>query len=188
MSKKLLTKKVPFQGKFLTMYSIDGITWSTRSDELQSILDRHSREQAGFSADLKGEEKEKAPQPKPKPKKFNRVHDDAEIDEAIDDDMNEEEEDVFDDAGAEEDLDLLEEAVGSKGKKAHAVKPAVAKAVVKPKAIPAAKKPVAKPATKPAAKAPQKKAPPKPAKKPAKPAAKSKPKAAPAKAKPKKKK
>jgi len=187
MSKKLLTKKVPFQGKSLTMYSIDGITWSTRSEELQSILDRHSREQAGFSADLKGEEKEKTPQPKPKPKKFNRVHDDAEIDEAIDDDMNEEE-DVFEDEGANEDLDLLEETVGSKGKKASAVKPAVAKAAVKPKPVITAKKPLTKPAAKPAAKVPQKKAPPKPAKKPAKPAAKIKPKAAPAKAKPKKKK
>lgn len=88
MTKKgLITKKVAFQGKTITMYSIDGVTWSTRPDELQAIVDRHAQQQAAFTADLKGEEREKVVvEAKPK-KKFTRVHDDDEIDEAIDDDL-----------------------------------------------------------------------------------------------------
>lgn len=92
MSQKLLTKKITFQGKQITMYSIDGVTWSTRADELYTILERHVHEQAGFGADLKGEEKVKSPLPKPKPKKFTKVHDDGELDDIIDDDLKDDEE------------------------------------------------------------------------------------------------
>ena len=55
----LLTKRVKFQGKDLILYSLDGVTWSSRSDELNMIHERHTNEQAGFSSDLRGEEKEK---------------------------------------------------------------------------------------------------------------------------------
>jgi hypothetical protein len=179
MSKKLLTKKVPFQGKQLTMYSIDGITWSTRSEELQAILDRHSREQAGFGADLKGEEKEKTPQPKPKPKKFNRVHDDAEIDEAIDDDMEEDEEpEVYEDPDADKDLDLLDEEDRPKSKKGSDSKlKGIPKSLTPPKKLPEVKKVASKPlpVKKPVSKIPAKKvADKKPIKKVSKPLPKSK--------------
>lgn len=83
-----LTKKVPFGGKEMTLYSIDGVTWSTRPDELQSIIERHSNEQKGFSDDLQGKEKDKTAQPeKPKAKRFQKVHNDDEIDEVIEDDL-----------------------------------------------------------------------------------------------------
>lgn len=120
MTKKgLLTKKVPFQGSTITMYSIDGVTWSTRADELQVIIDRHVLQQASFSADLKGEEREKLPVPKAKPKKFTRVHDDGELDEIIDDDMDEEESDevdLEDDTDVDLVKDVAEVSPSKKGK------------------------------------------------------------------------
>ena len=39
-----LTKVVKFGAKSLTLYSLDGNTWSTRSGELKAILDRHEAE------------------------------------------------------------------------------------------------------------------------------------------------
>ena len=100
------------------MYSIDGVTWSTRSEELQAIIDRHSVEQAGFGADLKGEEKEKVAAPKAKPRKFNRVHNDDELDEIIDEDGKEDDIppdlDVDIDAG-DDDIDDIAPKKGGKG-------------------------------------------------------------------------
>lgn len=66
----LLKKKVSFGGSEVTLYSIDGTTWSSRADELQEIIDRHKFEQAGFSSDLKGEEREKFKTPFNRNKRF----------------------------------------------------------------------------------------------------------------------
>lgn len=41
---KYLTKTVKFGSGFLTMYSIDGTTWSTRKEELHQIIARHEAE------------------------------------------------------------------------------------------------------------------------------------------------
>lgn len=41
----------------MTLYSLDGVTWSSRPEELQAIVDRHNCEKANFSSDLKGEER-----------------------------------------------------------------------------------------------------------------------------------
>ncbi len=80
------TKKVSFHGKEMTLYSLDGVTWSTRPDELEVIIQRHSTEQAAFTSDLKGEEREKVEKVKPKPRKFVRVHNDDDLDEIIEED------------------------------------------------------------------------------------------------------
>jgi hypothetical protein len=116
MAKKgLLTKKVSFQGTQVTMYSIDGVTWSTRPEELEIIIQRHLQQQAGVSADLKGEEKTPMAKPKPKPKKFSRVHDDSELDEVIDDDLKESDQDIdIDDSEDSVDQDDLPVKVKSK--------------------------------------------------------------------------
>ena len=39
-----LTKKVKFGGKDMTLYSLDGMTWSSREGELEEIQARHERE------------------------------------------------------------------------------------------------------------------------------------------------
>ena len=56
MSQKLkfLSKSVSFGTKTLKLFSLDGLTWSTRKDELQAIKDRHDMEKV-TAAQLKGE-------------------------------------------------------------------------------------------------------------------------------------
>jgi hypothetical protein len=162
------------------MYSIDGVTWSTRPEELEAIIQRHLMQQAGVSADLKGEEK--VPAPKVKPKKFNRVHDDSELDEVIEEDSDDEkledlDDDLIDDS---DDIDIKPLSV-KKIVQSKSVKPEVKKAAVKSLAkVKEAVKAKAKPAAKPSAK-PKKEVAKKVAKKPA-----AKPASKPAKAKKKK--
>ena len=168
VKKGLLTKKVAFQGTQVTMYSLDGVTWSTRPEELEAIIQRHLMQQAGVSADLKGEEK--APTPKVKPKKFNRVHDDSEIDEVIDDDLDETKLDDLDEDHDDDsnDVDIKPLSVKKitqtkfskpEAKKVSSKVPAKVKGVVKAKV---SAKPTAKPIVK-AKKVSVKKAPKKPA-------------------------
>jgi hypothetical protein len=55
---KYLSKSVKFAGKTVTMYSLDGATWSTRKEELHLILERQEQERASFNQ-LLGEAKAK---------------------------------------------------------------------------------------------------------------------------------
>lgn len=41
---KYMTKTTSFGGSSLTLYSIDGVTWSTRKDELDKIKERQEKE------------------------------------------------------------------------------------------------------------------------------------------------
>ena len=43
-TKKYHKKVVQFSGKKLTLYSLDGNTWSTRKTELEDIIERHEQE------------------------------------------------------------------------------------------------------------------------------------------------
>jgi hypothetical protein len=52
---KYLTKIQKFAGQEVTLYSIDGATWSTRREELGEILERHERERVTFGGELKGQ-------------------------------------------------------------------------------------------------------------------------------------
>lgn len=45
---KYLTKTVSFGGKPLTLFSLDGLTWSSRKDELVEIVERHESEKLSF--------------------------------------------------------------------------------------------------------------------------------------------
>ena len=51
---KYMSKTVHFGGKQLTLYSLDGCTWSTKKDELQAILERHEADKV-TAAHLRGE-------------------------------------------------------------------------------------------------------------------------------------
>jgi hypothetical protein len=51
---KYISKSVKFGGKHLTLYSIDGFTWSSRKDELNAIMERHEQARINL-AQLKGE-------------------------------------------------------------------------------------------------------------------------------------
>lgn len=55
---KYLSKSVKFAGKQVTLYSLDGATWSTRKEELHQILERQEAERVSFNQ-LLGEAKAK---------------------------------------------------------------------------------------------------------------------------------
>ncbi len=55
---KYLSKGVKFAGKQVTLYSLDGATWSTRKEELHQILERQEAERVSFNQ-LLGEAKAK---------------------------------------------------------------------------------------------------------------------------------
>ncbi len=50
---KYITKTVKFGGKELVLYSIDGMTWSTRRNELQAVKERHEAQRVTLN-DIKG--------------------------------------------------------------------------------------------------------------------------------------
>ncbi len=54
-SKKLNyeTRETTFAGETIVLYSIDGVTWSTRKEELAEIMERHEYERTTFG-DVKG--------------------------------------------------------------------------------------------------------------------------------------
>ncbi len=69
---KYLTKKVRFNGKDMTLYSIDGATWSSRRDELTQIIERHESEKLTFG-EIRGQLSANKPiAPKKSPEKFNK--------------------------------------------------------------------------------------------------------------------
>lgn len=164
----LITKKVKFQGKDMTLFSLDGVTWSSRADELKTIQDRHSTEQAGFSSDLKGEEKEKSKfsiKPKrPMFQKAARPDDDEDmVDDEIEEDIGDEEGDE-DKYGDEESDTPTKSAKGKAGAKVPAIKEKPMKGKIPAKPIKpsvsakVAKKPLPKAKVKPVAKKPAPKA------------------------------
>lgn len=69
---KYLTKKIRFNGKEMTLYSIDGCTWSSRRDELTQIIERHESEKLTFG-EIRGQLSANKPiAPKKSPEKFNK--------------------------------------------------------------------------------------------------------------------
>ena len=74
---KYLTKKVRFNGKDMTLYSVDGCTWSSRRDELTQIIDRHESEKLTFG-EIRGQLSANKPiAPKKSPEKFNKFREAA---------------------------------------------------------------------------------------------------------------
>lgn len=70
---KFLSKSVQLGAKTITLFSIDGNTWSSRKDELQAIIERHEAQKASFgklkAAQSEGEDgkAEEAPEDDDKP-------------------------------------------------------------------------------------------------------------------------
>lgn len=50
---KYQQKKVKFKGENLVLYSIDGVTWSSRKSELEDIADRHEEERLIYGGQIK---------------------------------------------------------------------------------------------------------------------------------------
>ena len=53
---RYLSKTVAFAGKSLTLFSIDGLTWSSRKQELLEIKERQERDKVSFAAIKESEE------------------------------------------------------------------------------------------------------------------------------------
>lgn len=52
-SVRYMQKKVSFNGSQMTLFSIDGATWSSRKDELETIADRHEEERLIYGGQIK---------------------------------------------------------------------------------------------------------------------------------------
>lgn len=73
---KYLTKTVKFAGQSLVLYSLDGLTWSTKRQELQSIKERQDNQRVTL-AGIKDEEEES--EASESPDKSEAGDDDVEI-------------------------------------------------------------------------------------------------------------
>lgn len=84
---KYLSKSVVLGAKTITLFSIDGTTWSSRKDELQAIIARHEAQKASFgklkAAQSEGDDAEK--------KEEEAIDDDAPVVAGDTDDEAEEE-------------------------------------------------------------------------------------------------
>jgi hypothetical protein len=65
---KYITKSVKFGGKQFTLFSLDGITWSSRRDELHQILERQEQERKSFNQIMGDQTAEKGAAPDGEPK------------------------------------------------------------------------------------------------------------------------
>lgn len=52
---RYISKTSKIGGVDVTLYSIDGATWSSRKDELVNILERHEQERTAFGGELRGQ-------------------------------------------------------------------------------------------------------------------------------------
>ena len=143
---KYLTKVVKFGKENLTLYSLDGNTWSSRRQELTDIANRHEQERLkSIQAMGEGIEAEKGAEAEEEKEEKEEKEESAE--QELEDDIDPE----VDLGDLEDDEELLldeEEAPKKKGaKKASSPPPAAAKSKAKspPKsgAKPAVSKPVA---------------------------------------------
>lgn len=88
---KYLTKVVKFGGKDLTLYSIDGVTWSSKKNELLEIQDRHEKQRAALQG-LKPEVEEEPVDKEAKEEEKEESDVEVVIDEDIDIDYEEDDE------------------------------------------------------------------------------------------------
>lgn len=86
---KYLSKIVTFGGKKITLFSIDGTTWSSKKDELHEIQERQERQRLALQG-LKPEEdpKEAAPEEEEEEKEVE-IDADVPLDDEEDDDDDE---------------------------------------------------------------------------------------------------
>ena len=150
---KIITKTISFGGKKVTLYSLDGNTWSSRKDELAIIQERQETGRITLAGD-KGKEQSRFNRP---PVKFQKKNaDDEETDEELENDedlaLDDEYDDIIDEEDnidakkgkkIKEDTKALKGSVQAKSKKPEAKKPAPKKPTKaeKPKPKKEAKKP-----------------------------------------------
>ena len=87
---KYLTKSTSFGNKKLTLYSLDGLTWSSRCDELEVIKERHEAQRVTF-AQIKGIVKSEEEEDKDKEKDSSDENSGTDLIKDIDDEVLEEE-------------------------------------------------------------------------------------------------
>lgn len=185
---KYLTKQVKFGGAEFTLYSIDGVTWSSNKNELEEIHERHERQRQVLIDDtreyLKREKERQTGNDEGPDEGYSRPKRQSSNEEDIDElDLHEVNEgDESEEASVKRRRGRPPKALQSIKEKYKGSKAAAPKEAVKPKAPPpklVEKKPQPKKEVKPQKAKPQpkqKKAPAKaPAKKPVKKAAKPKP-------------
>jgi|GEM_PF-1144428 len=83
---KYLTKSTSFGNKKLTLYSLDGLTWSSRCDELEVIRERHEAQRITF-AQIKGTVKPEEADDKEKAKESTNDGGPQELIAELDDDV-----------------------------------------------------------------------------------------------------
>ena len=88
-SQKLLKKTTSFGGTEMTLYSLDGSTWSSRPDELEQIKERHEKQRVQMDASAGGDDsadskKESGTDGKAKgdEKDLDQVEDDVNVEES----------------------------------------------------------------------------------------------------------
>ena len=59
-------KVVNYSGKQVVLFSLDGQIWSTRKEELKSIMERHATERASYGGQITGGPQSKIPTARPK--------------------------------------------------------------------------------------------------------------------------
>lgn len=81
---KYLTKTVKFGDKQFTLFSLDGVTWSSRRDELHMILERQEQERKSFNQIIGEQPAEKSADGEQKP---TEEEEDPNLIEAEDDEI-----------------------------------------------------------------------------------------------------
>jgi hypothetical protein len=71
---KYLSKTISYAGKRMTLFSLDGDTWSSRPEELETIMARHEQEKANYSGQIKGGPQARIPTSRPKPTSAHAQH------------------------------------------------------------------------------------------------------------------
>jgi hypothetical protein len=113
---KYLSKTVAFQGKQISLFSIDGVTWSTRKQELLEIKERQERDKVSFAA-IKEEDGETRVIAKPNKSEEDELYDENESQE-----LDSSPEDELVEAKDDADIDSSKKTTNSKRPvKLHAV-------------------------------------------------------------------
>ncbi|MCB0335512.1 MAG: hypothetical protein KDD62_04380 [Bdellovibrionales bacterium] len=63
---KFQSKEIAYGDQKVVLYSIDGLTWSTRKDELEDIIVRHELERTSYGDQIKGGPQARVPTTRPK--------------------------------------------------------------------------------------------------------------------------
>lgn len=83
---KYLSKIVTFGGKKITLFSIDGTTWSSKKDELHEIQERQERQRLALQGLKPEEDPKEEPEEEKEEEREVEIDPDVSLDEEEDDD------------------------------------------------------------------------------------------------------